>query len=542
MSGEALSFPGVLAPVALHCPHTPGVFPDEIVLWCQPQEANTVPSVGHLFFGNEGNYVNLYNCLVDRPTYRMSTNGHTIALTLQDRRWRWRFATITGAYNIRRPNGEIINEKNPRELAQLLFVAMGESSYLLNLLPTDGRPEVYWDHASAPLELARLCDLFGCEVDIDIATNTAAIRRLNYGPSFMPLTDIKSLSLTIDPPELPQMLRLICGETVVDSLVQLEAVGLDTDGLVKPIDDLSYTPLGGWEEEGDWGQFHGVEDPDERSLAVQTVGRWFRVKWFPGETLQVPGLGGTLDSISQILPLRASLIADVTDTEFPALSPVYGAHFVEGSPSIGENLEGLPRVRVPYRIDRNSGLIVFSRPMIRISDADKWEAADLFVRTAFNIKDGQLLNRLRQEYEFPLGGPFGEIPIREGGMNRRVVAIFDTSTDPPTLATVDDNLVELSEEANNLLLAASLQYTPTAAGINIFRGTQLVGTNGVIRQVIWTISTQAGWNTVVSLASDGSPYAQKAANRRLWRQAKQAIGPDIWDRVYRLLGDTGSLG
>jgi hypothetical protein len=539
MPGEALAFPGVLSPVGLHCPHTPGVFPDQIVVWCLPQ-VNNFPAYGTLTFGNEGNYVSLINCQVDRITNRMSVNGHLIGLILQDRRWAWRFATITGAYNVRLPDGTLQNEKNPQELATLLLNAMGESGYDVSLLPTSGRPEVYWDAASAPLELDRLCDLYGCEPDLDIPTNTARIRRLNFGPG-VPLTGHeKSLSATVDPPQLPQRLRLICGDTVVECLIQMEAVGLDNDGLWKPIDDLSYNP-GAWEDEGDWIQFHGVTDPVDRALAVATVGRCFRIKAFPVDSATVPVLGGTISKAAQILPLKGGVLEPLTEAGFPASAIIYAEHYVSGNPDPAENFDGLTVVREPFSYDRVNGVVKFRKPIVKINGSDQWEAARLFLQTSFSIKDASLLLRLREERTFPLGGPFGEVPIKEPGLFRRIRVTYDLSADPPVQTGFTDNLVDVQAEADAILLAAAARYTASTAGVIVYRHTQLVQTNGVIRQVVWTISTEHGWNTVVHLSNDGYAHASRLHDRRMWRQSKTALSPDTWDRMRRILQDQGAL-
>src|SRR5262249_52141696 len=122
----------------------------------------------------------------------------------------------------------------------------------------------------------------------------------------------------IDPPVCPDSLLLVGGPTRFQTMFRLEAVGLDTNGQIVPIDNLSYKPVSGWGQEV-WFGFANVIDAAARGLGRRTVFRWYRIKCTAPLTaageFEIPGYEGTVDALWQILPLENGLIESFTDSD-----------------------------------------------------------------------------------------------------------------------------------------------------------------------------------------------------------------------------------
>ena len=218
------------------------------------------------------------DCRLADAYLRRSQGGYVIGLSIVDRRWKWAFGAISGRYNLRCADESIDPEnraRRPQELARLLLDGMGETGYDVSLLPNDARPLIEWISAVPAQALADLCDGLGCRVVLGI-DNRVRIVRAGLG-AFLPEGGRVTEGIGIDPPERPDALAVVCGPTRYQAKWELEAVGLDTDGAIKPIDELSYKPSAGWENEYP-GLFSGVEGTRSRRRRVESVYRWYRIK------------------------------------------------------------------------------------------------------------------------------------------------------------------------------------------------------------------------------------------------------------------------
>lgn len=503
-----IEFPGVVQPVGLHAVRSLGVFPDQSLLWCLPQ-INSIGAKGNLTFSNDNatNAITFTQCVVDRPIYRYSVTGHKVGLVILDRRAYWEFGVIGGRYNIPQPNGTLLNQRSVRQLATLLFEACGEGAADVSALPADIYPQVNWDAASARLELQRLCHRYGCDVSLNL-NNTVSVVQLSVGSGAPYTIDIQSMSLSVDPKIIPEIMRVYYGPTRIQSKVVCKPVGLDTDGDIKLIDDLSYTPDGGWGSVADWEQFPQIDDLEARILAQRTVGRWFRVEEFEGGTLEEPGLGRNLESIDQILPLEFDLLDGKQ-------ARVYGQHWLTGNPPQNENSEEDDEIHIPWSLDEISGIVRFSQPVLYRSGTE-WQPPNIKLECAYAVRDAQSLISYRQEYTAPLGGVFGTYAIRQPNIFRKII-----TTDP-----TDDNEQDLKDLATALMNDAARRFATDLSGQVLYRGIQPAGTDGTVRQVVWSISTEAGFSTALSVNTESLPNVARNAERELWRQARQALGAE----------------
>ena len=218
----------------------------------------------------------------------------------------------------------------------------------------------------------------------------------------------------IDPPEQPDSLQFVGGKTWYQIDLRLEAVGLDTDNVIKPIDELSYTPDGGWANI-DIGYFEDVagweRDPEipanfqnaltlgyinPRELAKQTVYRWYRIKLQDlAEQLElplIPGWGGDpgrrIEELWQILPILDTQVLgwyDPSQRFHPYPAWVFGEFYDDS-----EDMDNSPPgafCYLDFSIDHDRGIVQFNDYLYRQEPDGSISEAQLVLRTSVNVRD-----------------------------------------------------------------------------------------------------------------------------------------------------------
>lgn len=295
-------FNGLTVQVSADMTRSPGVSPDiGQLVW---RDGTTQPSqaIGTLEFYNGDELVQSWtDCILDDPQVR---RGQYIDVVYQikDRRWRWEFPTLSGSYNIRDEDNEIIEstKKTPRELASLALDALGETGYDVSILPEDVElsPEVQWHYTSAAATLEKLCALYGCQVHL-LAADTVQLQLMGEGtiPDDTGLMRPPDTGLIINP--APEHITAYAGDTLFESWLLLDAIGYELDGEIRPIEMISYRPDGkdGWrdlaEDNDPTDVRYKLEDANEDketiekkvSLAKRHIYRSFRVIGFPSSDL-----------------------------------------------------------------------------------------------------------------------------------------------------------------------------------------------------------------------------------------------------------------
>ncbi len=194
----------------------------------------------------------MQGCRPDKASLRRSENNEIWQIPIFDRRWKWKFGSFSGHWNIKK-NGVIESrkEKTTRELADLCLEAMGEVDY--NTKDLDEleknkklkyrkaiRPEVHWDRIAPAQALEELVNSVGYRVCLGW-DDRVSIRRAGEG-ALLPEDDLMSGGFESDLPEVPDSITVVGNHTMHEAAWGMEAVGLDVDGKWKPIDHLSYLP------------------------------------------------------------------------------------------------------------------------------------------------------------------------------------------------------------------------------------------------------------------------------------------------------------
>jgi hypothetical protein len=349
------------------------------------------------------------------------------SVSILDRRAAWTTGQISGEYNVR--NGDAVIEstaKNPRELATLCLQAMEETQYDVSALPTNDQPYVNWQVEVPAKALADVCELYGCAVSLQ-RDNSVKIVKLGTGNDLP--TGWLTRDESIDPGDVPKALACLTAPTQWQVDLELEPVGAEYDpdnpdeiGEIKPIDDLSYAPEGGWGEQSDYLDFDAITDDKTRKIAAATVWKWYRVKYseITVGILEEAGLPGAVveyDDINQVLPLVDGQVETegVGDNRKPKSPAVWGK-FRDGHElmanntseiEVGEYSEELLVTNESFSVDVSTGVVKFGGPMIRDGDPDGLfertvEPAILKLRCAVNLRDKDTRAPQRQFKQIPL--------------------------------------------------------------------------------------------------------------------------------------------
>lgn len=391
MAGKAyyfeMSYPGIESYISGTFTFGHGITPSVATMDIVASGNIAIPS-GTLAFrygrgSNPGIVLEFPDCRLDATNLNVTEAGQIITVRIKDRRWRWEFGKISGRYNILRPDGRVnlLAERTPQQLAKLLLDAMGEKNYDVSQLPNYTRPHVEWAGVTPAIQLARLCESLGCRVVLG-TDNKVRLCRLGMGKN-LPTGRIMHGGYSFDPPEMPDSLEVVCAPTRYQMMFNLEAVGLDRDGEIKLLKDLSYNPYGEGEKYG-WL----TQDPytlpkliggdtlsaQTRRLALSSVYRMYRIKEPSTGDMRVPEYG-TIKKIDQILPLLPDLLTE--ETNFAEQYPHAATPRVEGSyfdtnrdPPVEVNESPGTRYVGNFTIDYARGIITFAEPVYRMVVVD----------------------------------------------------------------------------------------------------------------------------------------------------------------------------
>lgn len=563
------TFPGVEKIVSFRGAFQHGRTPSSFQLTITPQ-AQPIKGTGdlQLFYGQTR--IKLTDCIIDSASYQFDESGFLIGLNIFDRRWKWRYPTISGMYNQTDDAGLLIDsdgannadttlinsKRTPQQLAKLLLEAMKEQNYDVSQLPNDVFPRVDWAITNASSALAELCEQLGCRIVLGL-DNKVRLVRLGKGKP-LPNLPFVDAQLDINPPETPSRVRIFSAPILYQADFQLEAVGLETDGTIKKIDDLSYKPAAGWAS-SDARYFTSIVNADHRKLAMQSVFRWYRVvlpaRFKPAGPVQPIKLQDRREIVLDDRQVEKDTEGD-RQRRRPAwcFGVWYNGDFSHGVSSFVTAYNGNTAavvspitantdrqfVTVPFEIDDDNKIIRFSGPVYKlVLTTGTLGAAELRLRTGFRLRDYRKgnLERLHQgrEVKNARGKTEPMDVIRED--------IEPTCRAKYTAAYADNGSVENSVTVSNQLkyyLDSTLAEfnaieNPEAKKYPAILAQEL---DGAIQSVAWEIGPRGGYTVVQRNQDRGSPgivpYALKRqAERAKFRQDQAKVVLDVIERAAR---------
>lgn len=491
------SFTGITNPVQAEYSQSCGFSADVALLRFNPQGTN-LPASGTLTLTWDATSITLPNCVVDLASLKVTDDGIYFLIKVNDRRELWkRVVPISAEYNTLRA-GNLLRQKSLRELGTILMTALGEPGADVSALPTNIYPPVSW-RCDDVVEVAEaLFTEYGYTVALGFGSEAVTVVKLGTGAT-LSTVDMFAGSDTLDPKLTPRYMRNCFGDSVAQVRLKMEAVGLDTDGLWYPIDDLSYTPGAGWGQTPPYtlaGAIDALTD-DQKVEANAYVRSAYRVMGFADGTWDVPDGTETLTSLDQILPIDGRLLEneDLRPDESYRPLRVYGKYLKlpteKAQPALPElTLIGDQVVGLRYRFDGESGLLLFDEPIFYVEDVGysrEYKPADLWIEATIRIRNATTGSWRHYEYDVetePNG--VGYYAIRHEDRAETIVE-YDGDHNVTSFSTNAASLIALGDAAAG---AAAGMFVTTASQYIVYNQPKLaIRCDGAILQVNHVMTT-----------------------------------------------------
>lgn len=535
-----IAYPGIINPVRAIATRTVGCRPDVCLLFCQPQ--NTSPDTSGtatLIFGFGGVGMTWTNALVDRATIQYSTTGQIEIVQIFDCRWAWSKAYFTGAFNVPNPDGTIdtATQATLADIASSLFDQIGVTADVSDITSSE-KPFVVYDHDRCDDALEELLGQRGYVIALQ-ADDTVRVYVRGDGATLPVNGDLVSVSITIDPPEVPFYLTVCCDKTLVQSMLKMIPVGLDTDGSIKKVNDLSYKPLGGWDGT-DMEYFTMLPDPVAVVCAKRSVGKWYQVS-SQADGSQNVNFGGTnylpgeitVSSGWQYLPLSPKLLKTYTNT-FGKID--YEPAFIMGTffdgdpivnPTVGANTADFTRVdKREWILDKARGIVQFKDLALKKTPAPVAGVntfADVYLTCSYSVHDLTTFVKDRHLRQRELDG-IGEDLRKLDELQRQIIVAYTPGTS--TVNGITDNESDVDAKADAYLDSAENEYVTIQANLLLYRGIYPFTVDGVALQIRWDVAVAgcvSPFGTHVAQNFEGIPQLpsefEKSNIRRIRMQA-----------------------
>lgn len=506
-----------------------GVTPGVATLAIPPQP-NGVQMQGTLTIQYGTTKIQFPDCRVGKIDFHADGSGRKYwLLHILDGRWRWRFGIAKAWQNRRLTNGFLDPEgrSRPQELAKMLADAVGIKNLDVSEIDNNTFPFADWEWRERPdLLLEQLCESFGCRMCYN-ANGKARVVRLGKGVP-IPTTNALEYQKLLDPAEIPTELTFVAGRSVWNADIPLEAVGEEPTSEIRPIDKLSYKPVGGWGI-SDPPRFTCLElvNPKLQQFAQRSVFRWYRPK--------LPFMVGPhkVEHLWQILPWNnyqlvptdnMAAVGQYSKDSFMT-QPVWGwgrwlKHHENFRPVFVDVAGNLVRVSNDIvisgiGIDTERGIVQFSETMLLI-DAKGWRVpAEMKVRVATSVRD----YKTRAFHHWTKTRKIGPTGTKPAYIVREEIA-YRSGRDVisgPNFGKEFNNEEDLESAAKYALDQAMYQFQLQAPEVATLPGFVPAMTDGAIQQVRWSVDESGRPTTFIARNTEWSPPGGTWSERRYYQ-------------------------
>ncbi len=506
----------------------------------------TLPNVGRppagagaLVITDGFGVLRLNNAKIDRASVKRSTGGNFLTLYILDRRWKWKFGSISGTYNVRDSSGVILpyTLRTAVQLAQACLFEMGEFNFAIEGIPATEFPPVNWDHDNPAQALQSLVEQYDCRIVYRPSSDSVLIARRGFGFG-LPNGPIVESNPGIDFPERPAQIAVVGAPIRYQAMFVLEAVGLDIDGQIRPLDQLSYKPTAGWTvcAPPNFPQLPRLAlDPRSNcltaeeqyqktiDLAAQSVYKWYRIsvddRILGTNNNFVPGFGEPIRR-EQIILENARLDTEIRpDGSIVDAPPLVMGTFdrrtlrTKESTNLqfGGNVGNAEFVDSGFTIDSERGIVVFDEPIFMAgtgADKGKIFPAELVLLCSCQMRDSVTNQIVRYEFRLAGNGDGANVEvIHRPELSYRIKANYTLTNPNQDLDPAVWQFVGLTNNAATIDPVA-LVYAEIAASayqldlpIEIeYAGIQPIAPDGAIQQISWEVGpdgprTRASRNT-----------------------------------------------
>lgn len=511
----------------------------------------TVPHLDHLeqhgdlIIGEEGRgELVIRDCLLLSPTLGENRKWD---LPILDRRWKWAYGTIDGVYNIKRPDKTLIREKTPRELAELLLKAMGETKWDISRLPNFARPEVDWTDQTPAAMLDDLVTSLGCVLALDYFSDKVVIWPNGQGND---LPDGETISRSLGLPGIAKPDKIICRSkrTLFQARFATEAVAKDTDGKIKKIADLQGYRLTDCDDPEEWSDIDGEYDDHgetkkKRDLAKEWGYRAYRVTglceggWAPGPLLSNEELAPKSFFDLEFIDSRAEQEIDENDTGPDGVAtgrkvnkkPLVVARWYNSETDETPAAGSLVQYHGHVTFEPKLGLVRFADPVYLLDDTKTptHQPATVYVDIGFYAGRDGVFHRSDAEVKTGEQNNTGPRVIVRGDVEPRYIQRYENTT--PTTAEYQPSDVgtQLGYYANGLLA----EYTQPPSLTRTYRGLYPIVPDGKVRQVTWSGGDGQPAKTQASQNTQHNPYLPTIDETRRKIAIEEILKIPPWQRT-----------
>lgn len=481
-----------------------------------------------------GKRLNLPYCRVQKIS---QPGPGRIEVWFEDRRWMWATGAIDGDYNYFDPL--TLKYRRPvtaRRLAALCLEAMREINFDVSALPFNSYPRRQWNSDNPAIELERLALEYGLVVCLDPITDRVRLCRIGQGANAPDGPAVSRFPFITRPP-MPSELRIVGSSALWQSAFRLgQPLAREIDGRLVPLDDVSYTPAGGWANQSPWS-FAGIQGSTvfngervfHRDLAQESVWRYYE--------LDAPSAGISPEPLVG-LPIEPKSMADMgpfmdcrlekdplTDSRLPIL--FRGVCFVESQESANKSVSGewTGDLRI---IDPERPIVFTSKPLFRyVGAAFNPGPAQGVVVIAHAIKTEGV--QIRYELRRPNSGaptPAGpQIEYRDDIVSEYISA---AARNGGLGGDAESNKERCDAQAEYYLnsIAAQLTDLPaeTVQKAGLFLGARL---DGAIRRLVWSGGTDVAPTTTIARNNEPNPFVIP------WEQRPARVAQKIAEALAR---------
>ncbi len=509
-----------------------------------PSDFGRVNDVGPLELHFRRTMLRLNECRLVAPVSPSSTTeAPAVNWTVEDRRWKWQYGdALDGDYNRELKNGKLVREKSPRELAQIIFAALGESDANVSALPSKPRPPRFWRAAGPREELDRLCQEFDCAPGYNPWTDKAYIVKLGKGTAPPRGEAHKSRADAKTSPPIPDAIEITGGNTLYQSALELgDSLALEVDGTYVSAETVSYKPPGGWMPFVLGGKTYfanlNTTYVDKatgrtlyhRDLAEASVFRCFRITGQVAggfSPLELKGTDYEPKSLKDLGPFTGTVLDK--DPLTGARMPAYVRGVYLDPKSLG-NRNTQPGTRYDGSVSINNDLriVTFDKPIFKLTVTPigiiAEVADDMELVAAYEVtSEGVPLyysrtSKLR-------GKTYGAGNFRES-VDSIVREVIEKTASASGKAT--DNKTDCHKQADYYLDELRTKFVKRPASQIAYSGILKFVPDGLLRSVTWSFSTTSTPETTVAWDCERSHYITP------WEQKPEAIARRQIDAAIR---------
>lgn len=428
-----------------------------------------IPNIGELRLFDGERTLYLQKVYAVNPRVEQTADGGAVlAVSIYDRRYTWEWGFVVGTWNKQTYKGVPTKERTLTALILDCLTAVGETNPILIDVPVV-YPEVNWEYKNPGSALQELLGKFGLTIGINTAQDgRIVVAPASYDQTFPPVPCISS-SVSVSNNVLPSKVRLVGSRVIVQREFSLVPVGVDTDGSIKHIDDLSFAPTS-------WGKeiiasFANLDTEEKRDLAEKCVFKWF-----------------TPDISEEVGNTVYPLLNVITDTTIEEGSVVRDKPYVKGT---GVKWDGVSfkdvasqKITTGYQIDKKVGIVKFTDPQVVVVGgasgpvAAEFQAAELTLVAAYERKEGDENDFGYWERVIP-GGT--ELPVIYNENSLIPYTYIESALGE------FDNRADLEDYANGALDRLVEQHTVRYPEVKKYPGVWNVGAFGTVMQVVYSL-------------------------------------------------------